>query len=131
MSEQFGLPEERPDATTEHQTPRDIRQWAIIEAGRYEREPEKVLETAKRYVDFVEGLSAIQRHSGSIFRLFCVEEDGRHLYLVDAAYTSKHGNLSSSKEVAWVSRTKDGAELLLSAVRMVDGRELSIGEYSE
>lgn len=47
--------DEETGVPLEHQTKRDIRQWAICEAGRYMREPDEILTAAQRYVDFVEG----------------------------------------------------------------------------
>lgn len=43
-----------PEQPVEHQTARDIRQWAICEAGRHRSDPEEIMGLAKRYVDFVE-----------------------------------------------------------------------------
>lgn len=43
-----------PGCPTEHQTARDIRQWAICEAGRHETVPDQIMKLADRFVAFVE-----------------------------------------------------------------------------
>ena len=41
----------------ERQSVRDIRQWAIAEAGRWLSDTDKILEVARKYAAFVESAS--------------------------------------------------------------------------
>jgi hypothetical protein len=130
MSEQEGLGS-WTDIPAERQSPRDIRQWAIIQAAQHTMVPDEILRVAARYVDFVEGPRGLEGRAPSVFRLFVAELDGTCRFLVAPSYRDLNGDLSHTMEVAQVYPTKAAAEMALRRRPMIDGRELSIGEYSE